>query len=74
MPIFSKIAGTILYFHLETMSEQTAGKASRLTVLVIGAGPAGLVNARTLVQDNFDVTIVTQVGVVNGINDDRTVR
>ena len=32
-----------------------------VSVLVIGAGPAGLVNARTLIQDGFKVTIVCKV-------------
>jgi len=31
------------------------------TVLIVGAGPVGLCNARTLLQDGFDVTIVTRV-------------
>lgn len=32
-----------------------------LKVLIIGSGPAGLVNARTLLDDGFDVTVVSRV-------------
>ena len=37
------------------------GLGAGISVLVVGAGPAGLVNARTLIQDGFDVTIVCRV-------------
>lgn len=30
-------------------------------VVIVGAGPVGLCNARTLLDDGFDVTIVTAV-------------
>jgi 2-polyprenyl-6-methoxyphenol hydroxylase-like FAD-dependent oxidoreductase len=32
-----------------------------LRVVIVGAGPVGLCNARTLLDDGFDVTIVTAV-------------
>nr|XP_031858099.1 uncharacterized protein CI109_006541 [Kwoniella shandongensis]KAA5525171.1 hypothetical protein CI109_006541 [Kwoniella shandongensis] len=37
-----------------------------ISVLIIGAGPAGLVNARTLLQDEFSVTIVAKEDGVGG--------
>ena len=40
-----------------------AKQEGKLSVLVVGAGPAGLINARTLIKDGFDVTIVCRVGV-----------
>jgi hypothetical protein len=36
-------------------------KIPQLKVLIIGAGPAGLINARTLVDDGFHVTIIFKV-------------
>ena len=33
------------------------------TVLIVGAGPVGLINARTLVRDGFRVTMIAKVGV-----------
>ncbi|ORY34312.1 hypothetical protein BCR39DRAFT_517622 [Naematelia encephala] len=35
-------------------------------VLVIGAGPAGLINARTLIDDGFSVTMVAKESTVGG--------
>ncbi|RSH91993.1 hypothetical protein EHS25_009364 [Saitozyma podzolica] len=35
-------------------------------VLIIGAGPAGLINARTLVDDGFHVTIIFKESTVGG--------
>ncbi|WWD09689.1 hypothetical protein V865_007817 [Kwoniella europaea PYCC6329] len=37
-----------------------------LTVLIVGCGPAGLINARTLIQDGFKVTIVAKEEDVGG--------
>ncbi|WWC66109.1 uncharacterized protein I206_100009 [Kwoniella pini CBS 10737] len=37
-----------------------------ISVLVVGAGPAGLVNARTPIEDGFEVTIVTKEDGVGG--------
>ncbi|WWC58869.1 uncharacterized protein I303_101414 [Kwoniella dejecticola CBS 10117] len=49
------------------IDEKTKDEATaRISVLVVGAGPAGLVNARTLIQDGFDVTIVAKEDSVGG--------
>ena len=38
-----------------------AKEQAKITVLVVGAGPAGLINARTLVEDGLEVTMVCKV-------------
>ncbi|WWC86524.1 uncharacterized protein L201_001401 [Kwoniella dendrophila CBS 6074] len=41
-------------------------KEEGISVLIIGCGPAGLVNARTLIQDGFKVTMVAKEDGVGG--------
>ncbi|WRT64432.1 uncharacterized protein IL334_001364 [Kwoniella shivajii] len=43
--------------------EQEASKP--ISVLIVGCGPAGLINARTLLQDGFKVTIVAKMELVD---------
>ena len=38
------------------------------TVCIIGAGAAGLVTAHTLLQDGFDVTVLTRDPSVGGMS------
>ena len=41
--------------------------SSRVSVAIIGAGAAGLITAKVLLEDGFDVQLYTRDGSVGGV-------
>lgn len=52
---------------IRTKLEQVVVLMSSPTVGIVGSGPAGLVTAHTLVQDGFDVQILTRDSTPGGV-------
>lgn len=62
------VCAFVLQSHIDAVSlDETSGKARKISVAVIGAGPSGMASAKYAIEHGLDVTVYEQSNDLGGI-------